>query len=140
MPNQLEACLVESAWGAVSGLLPVRFPRPLPSRNRCRPSLCARVSPARSTTAAPPRPGPIGGRPAQPNHPHRTRGGGQTRDGSRVHCDLLDEGGARLGPCGLTTATPQHFTVVSRPAVEDRPRSSPPDGGCAPLPAHIHQV
>src|SRR5262249_61763366 len=28
----------------------------LPSRNRCRPSPCAGLSPARSTTAAPPRP------------------------------------------------------------------------------------
>jgi hypothetical protein len=40
-----------------------------PSRNRCRPSPCAGLSPARSTTAAPPRPGPISGRRAHPtNH------------------------------------------------------------------------
>ena len=40
---------------------------------------------------------------------------GEDRDGSRVHCDSLDEGGARLCPCGIATATPQHFTVASRP-------------------------
>ena len=27
--------------------------------------------------------------------------------------DSLDEGGAQLCPCGIATATPQHFTVVS---------------------------
>jgi hypothetical protein len=31
------------------------------------------------------------------------------RDGSRVHCDSLGEGGAQLCPCGIATATPQHF-------------------------------
>jgi hypothetical protein len=39
---------------------------------------------------------------------------GQDRDGSRVHCDSLDEGGAQLYPCGIATATPQHFTVASQ--------------------------
>jgi hypothetical protein len=43
------------------------------------------------------------------------------QNGSRVHCDSLDEGGARLGPCGITTATPQHFTVVSRSVVKANP-------------------
>jgi hypothetical protein len=47
--------------------------------------------------------------------------GWRDQDGSRVHCDSLDEGGARLCPCGLTTATPQHFTVVSRPVVKASP-------------------
>ena len=28
--------------------------------------------------------------------------------------DSLDEGGAQLCPCGIATATPQHFTVASR--------------------------
>jgi hypothetical protein len=72
------------------------------------------------------------------------RGGGQDRHGSRVHCDSLDEGGARLGPCGIATTTPQHFAVASRPGDEAQPRSSPPPDtirdGCAPLPAHIHQI
>src|SRR5829696_10449866 len=69
----------------------------------------------------------------------------QDRDGSRVHCDSLDEGGARLCPCGLATATPQHVTVASDRTTHESARSSPTaghtsGGGCAPLPAHIHQV
>jgi len=48
------------------------------------------------------------------------------RDGSRVHCDPLDEGGAQLYPCGLATATPQHFTVASRRTSTCPPGSSPP--------------
>ena len=40
---------------------------------------------------------------------------GETRDGSRVHCDSHDRGGARLCPSGLATATPQPFTVASWP-------------------------
>src|SRR5262249_62342673 len=48
------------------------------------------------------------------------------RDGSRVHCDSLDEGGAQLCPCGIATATPQHFTMASRPTSTCPPRSSPP--------------
>ena len=67
---------------------------------------------------------------------------GRTRDGSRVHCDSLDEGGARLCPCGIATATPQHFTVASRPARRQPAQEFPAalDGGCAPLPAQIRQV
>jgi hypothetical protein len=49
------------------------------------------------------------------------------QDGSRVHCDSLDERGARLGPCGLTTTTPQLFTVVSRPVVKASPGVSNPN-------------
>jgi hypothetical protein len=80
-----------------------------------------RAFPARSTTAAPPRTGPVGSRCAQPMLPTGCPGQRRDQDGSRVHCDSLDEGGARLGPCGLTTATPQHFTVVSRPVAEADP-------------------
>ena len=83
-------------------------------RNRCRPSPCTGLSPARSTTAAPPRPGPIDRRRTQPDRPRWTRGSGQTKDGSRVHCDSLVEGGARLCPNGLATSTPQTFPAASR--------------------------
>ena len=38
----------------------------LATRNRCRPSPCDRLSRTRTTTAAPPRPGPLGRRWAQP--------------------------------------------------------------------------
>jgi len=79
----------------------------------------------RVAPAAPSRPGPIGRRWAQPNHPHWTCGSGRDRDGSRVHCDSLDEGGAQLYPCGIATATPQHFTVASRQTSTWPPRSSP---------------
>lgn len=51
------------------------------------------------------------------------------QDGSRVHFASLDEGGARLCPCGITTAIPQHVTVVSWPTDENQPRSSPPQTG-----------
>ena len=47
------------------------------------------------------------------------------RDGSRVHCDSLDEGGAQLCPCGIATATPQTFTVASRQTSTCPSRSSP---------------
>jgi hypothetical protein len=43
-----------------------------------------------------------------------------------VHHEPLVEGGAQLCPCGIATATPQTFTVASRPATPHRPRSSPP--------------
>lgn len=97
-----------------------------PSRNRCRPSPCARALPGAEYYggSVPSRTVRWSTRPA--HQPRRARGGGQDRDGSRVHCDSLDEGGARLGPCGITTATPQNFTVVSRPGAEAQPRSSQP--------------
>jgi len=69
---------------------------------------------------------------------------GETRDGSRVHCDSLDRGGARLCPSGLATATPQPVTVASPSAGFTDPGSSPPHIHTgvddAPLPAHIRQV
>jgi hypothetical protein len=84
------------------------------------------LSPARSITAAPPHPGPIGGRCAQPHHPAGHGQQGKTRDGSHVHCGSLDEGGARLCPCGLATSTPQSFLVASLAAHAYRLGSSPP--------------
>ena len=47
------------------------------------------------------------------------------QDGSRVHCDSLDEGGAQLCPCGIATATPQHFTVASRAHIHKSARKFP---------------
>ena len=73
---------VESAWGAVSGLVPRRL-RPVPNRS-------------------------VDGGPS-PTTGLATRRGGEARDGSRVHCCSLGEGGAQLCPCGIATATPQHF-------------------------------
>ena len=61
--------------------------------------------------SAPPRPDRL------TMYPARLRTGwagfGRDQDGSRVHCDSLDEGGAQLCPCGIATVTPQHFTVAS---------------------------
>jgi hypothetical protein len=57
--------------------------------------------------------------------------------------DSLDEGGAQLCPCGIATATPQHFTVASHTDIhmpaQKFPAEPKPDG-CAPHPAHIHQI
>ena len=56
----------------------------------------------------------------------------------------LDEGGAQLCPCGIATATPQHFTVASRASIHMPTRKFLlPDSvglGCAPHPAQIHQI
>ena len=57
--------------------------------------------------------------------------------------DSLDEGGAQLCPCGIATATPQHFTVASHTDIhmpaQKFPAEPKPDG-CAPHPAHIRQI
>ncbi len=119
----------------------------LAARDRCRPSPCDRLSLPPTTTAAPPRPGPIGRRRTQPAWPRWKRGqAARTGTVPRVHCDSLDEGGARFCPCGIATATPQHFTAASGRTNHESARSSPPSAstaqtnGCAPLPAHIRQV
>jgi len=57
----------------------------------------------------------------------------------------LVEGGARLYPRGIATATPQHFTVASRPETRTSGREFPAahvaaGSGYAPHPAQIRQV
>jgi hypothetical protein len=49
-----------------------------------------------------------------PHHHAGHAAGGQVRDGSRVHCDSLTEGGARLCPSGLAASTPQTFPAASQ--------------------------
>ena len=49
------------------------------------------------------------------------RDNGETRTVPVFAVISLDGGGARLGPCGITTVTPQHFTVVSRSVVKANP-------------------
>jgi hypothetical protein len=49
-----------------------------------------------------------------PHHHAGHAAGGQARDGSRVHCDSLTEGGARLCPSGLAASTPQTFPAASQ--------------------------
>ncbi len=58
---------------------------------------------------------------------------GNSRNGSHVHCDSLDEGGAQLCPCGIATATPQHVTVASRTDIRKPARKFP-------VPLTIEQV
>src|SRR6266545_1286906 len=88
--------------------------RPVPGSPRLRLLRRLRPAPTRSANGGP---GPT---------PRWLRGIGQDRDGSRVHCDSLDEGGVQLCPCGIATATPQHFTVASRPTSTCLPGSYPP--------------
>jgi len=99
-------------------LLP--FPKPLPPFPKCR----ALPGSKYYGGSAPPQAGrPTAG-------PARTRTlvahGRADRDGSRVHCDSLGEGGAQLYPCGIATATPQHVTAASRQTSLSPPGSSPP--------------
>ena len=85
----------------------------VPSRNCCRPSPCARALPGSKYYggSAPSRADRSTMDPART--PCWSHDIGQRRDGSHVHCDSLDEGGAQLCPCGIATATPQHVTVAS---------------------------
>jgi len=61
---------------------------------------------------------------------------GEDREGPRVHCCSLDEGGAQMCPCGIATATPQHFTVASRQTSTRPPRSYPTSQNAADRIAH----
>src|SRR5690348_16164359 len=45
--------------------------------------------------------------------------------GSHIHCCPVGGLGTRLYPCGIATATPQHFTVASRPAPRTAGREFP---------------
>ena len=84
--GELRAVLTRTGHGpsgAGSGALPFGgasrgIAASFPSRNRCRPSPCAGLSPARSTMAAPPRPRPIGRQRAQPRPARWPREAGQT--------------------------------------------------------------
>jgi hypothetical protein len=53
--------------------------------------------------------------PAPSLRPEGTRG--TDTDGSHVHCCPINGLGTRLCPCGIATATPQSFTVASRPGL-----------------------
>ena len=49
--------------------------------------------------------------------------GRATADGSHVHHESIDEGGARLYPDSIATPTPQSFDVASPPTELNRLRS-----------------
>ena len=106
---------------------------------RCRPSPCARLSRPRTTTAAPPRPGPIGRRWTQPDRPRWQRG--RRAGPGRFPCSLLSlsGGGAQLCPAASprlrrsTSPWPPGDRTDARPGVPHH-RNSARDG-CAPQPA-----
>ena len=60
--------------------------------------------------------------------------------------ESLDGGGAQLYPCGIATATPQHFTVASGTAIYKTAQEFPEDPATSPVtryaphPAHIRQI
>jgi hypothetical protein len=69
------------------------------------------------------------------------RRGGQPQGSSHVHHAPVDGGGAQLFPGSLATATPQTFTVASRPTNLCRPSESTIHWTVVRCcPAHIHQV
>src|ERR1019366_2095757 len=121
--------------------------RTLPSLlklTRCRPSPGTRLSRARSTTAAPPHPRLRQASRLSPSRsPWPEDGCGTHPDGSHVHCHPINGLGTRLYPCGLATATPQTFTVASRPR-RNRPSLKFPcpcsGQGAHREPARIHRV
>ena len=61
-----------------------------------------------------------------PSRPPAADAQGRIRNGSRVHCGSLNEGGARLCPCGLAAGTPQPFPAASLAAHAHRRGSSLP--------------
>jgi hypothetical protein len=101
------------------------------------------LSPARSTTAAPPRPGPIGCRCAQP-HPPAGRGR-PGQDPERFPCSLWFAQRRRSPTmplrhrCEYAAAFPRSLPGSSCPPPREFP-APPTRGRCAPLPAQIHQV
>ena len=71
-----------------------------------------------------------------------TRRGGQTRQGSHVHCVSISRVGAQLCSGSIATSTPQTFLVASRTDVNSRPESRLPVGevGVHCSPAQIRQI
>lgn len=127
--------------------LHLRHQRPPRTTHSTRATSCRTPASDYYGGSAPPRPDRSTVDPAQAAA-LEARGRGEGRDGSRVHCDSLDEGGARLCPCGIATTTPQHVTVASGRTTHGSARSSPTPlthqgsrrVGYAPLPALIRQV
>src|SRR6266849_1822869 len=101
-----------SIWPAVALSTP-GVPSPLflatlsHARGSPAPGVLRRRCPTRAfgRRRAYPRPGPLGREAARGTH----------AGGSHVHCHPINGLGTRLYPCGIATATPQTFTVASRP-------------------------
>jgi hypothetical protein len=76
-----------------------------------------------------------------PTIPGGSQTAGTARDGSRVHCESIDQSGTQLCPGSIATATPQTFTMASPPARQagygvDHPQRMITH--CTP--AHIRQI
>ena len=107
---------------------------PAPSlQPRCRPSpcpcparACDRLSRPPTTTAAPSPARVIGRRRTCPPPAWLAGGKGDPGRVSHVHHVPVGGIGAQLFPCSLATATPQAFTVASKPANPRPTRSRPP--------------
>ena len=91
-------------------------------RPRWIPSPCAQLSCARTTTDSPPHPAGISRRRAFPPTALAGRRGGANEMVATFTLEPFDGVGARLCPCSLATATPQAFTMASRPATSTSPR------------------
>jgi len=104
-----------------------------PSRNRCRPSPCDRLSRPRSTTAAPPRPGPIGRRWAPPTLTLGARHEGRTGTVPVFTADRSTEEEPSSIPAASprlprsTSPWPPDAHPQDRPEVPHQPRSPDPD-------------
>ena len=110
-------------------------------RTRWTPSPCARLSRARTTTGPPSHPGGINRRRAFPPTSWLLAGEGTVGMVPTFTLEPFDGIGAQLCPCNIATATPQAFTVASRPATSPSPKSSPPQhAGARCNPALIRQV
>jgi hypothetical protein len=110
------------------------------SRNRCRPWPCARLSRAPTTTAAPPRPSPIGRRWTQPD-----RHAGCVRPGRTGTVPVFTAiRSTKKEPSSAPAASPRlpRSTSPWPPTRHPHARSGVPrpQRRDAPLPARIHQV
>lgn len=61
-------------------------------------------------------PGVFDGRRVYPTGPDGVQAAGTAPDGSRVHCESIDQLGTQLCSGSIATATPQTVTVASPPA------------------------
>lgn len=69
---------------------------------------------------------------AYPTGPNGFQAKGTVRDGSRVHCEPIDQRGIQLCPGNLAASTPQSFLAASPPASQTGYRVNQPFAvGCA---------
>ena len=90
-------------------------------RTRWTPSPCDRLSRPRTTTGPPSHPDGISRRRAFPPTSWLLAGEGTAGMVPTFTPEPFDGVGAQLCPCSLATATPQAFTVASRPATSTSP-------------------